>query len=90
MKKVKLLLGNMEFNNFTEAELKLFKANTSNKTLIHELTGVLECTDEGQAMEIGEEMIEKKFAHSYVIPSMFNGEIVLEKKPELNISEIFG
>ncbi len=91
MKKIKLLLGNITFSHLVEEELKLFKENTENKALIHQLKGVIECETYEEAEKLGEHLITafgEQF-EGYVIPSRFDGEIVLEKRLELNVKEIF-
>lgn len=93
MKKVKLLLGNITFDKFTKEEKELFilDGQFKNKALIHELKGVIECNSYEEAEKLGEHLI-KEFPlqfESYLIPSKFYGEMVLEKRLELNVKEIF-
>lgn len=94
MKKIKLLLGNFTFNNFSNEELKLFSVGVDHVEsadkplcLIHELNGVLECESIEQAELIGNELCNE--FGSYLIPSEFKGEIVYEPNATQNIKEIF-
>lgn len=95
MKKIKLLLGNFTFNNFSDEELKLFSVGVDHVEsadkplcLIHELNGVLECESMEQAYELGEEFCN--MFGSYLIPEDFKGEIAYEPNATQNIKELFG
>ena len=91
MKKIKLLLGDITFEGFLKDELKLFKGTTKRKALIHQLKGVIECDSYEEAEKLGEHLITafgEQF-EGYVIPSRFDGEIVLEKRVDLKVKEIF-
>ncbi len=93
MKKIKLLLGNITFDNFSKEQKELFILDSQfeQKALIHELKGVIECASYEEAEKLGEHLISEFSTQfdSYLIPSNFYGEMVLEKRLELNVKEIF-
>ncbi len=76
---VKLLVG-----NFTFLDPQI---DGEDKTIIHEILGVFECRDEDHASEMGEELLEE--FESYLVPSVYGGEIIYEPNPEKNIKEMY-
>ena len=90
MYKIKVLLGNITFEGFSNVELKLFKGDTKRKALIHQLKGVFECDSYEEAEKLGEHLLnEFGGTFDYVIPSRFDGEIVIENRIDLKVKEIF-
>jgi hypothetical protein len=78
MKKVILLLGNFTFHHFDEDELALFKEDTERKALVHRIDMVMVCDNEDAAGEMGEKHLAEG-CESYLIPTVFNGEIAYEQ-----------
>ena len=76
MKKVLLILGNISFNHFSEKELKKFKDSDAPKALVHEITGIIMCNDEKEAVMLGEDLVNEH--NSYLIPDSFAGEIAYQ------------
>jgi ketopantoate reductase len=77
MGKFKLILGNITFHHFTEEELKLFKTDSEQKALVHEIVSVKEFEDMEKAIECGEDALGD-CCESYVVEGAFNGEIVFD------------
>jgi len=76
MKTIQLILGNITFNHFTEEELKLFKVNTEQRALIHEVDKILYFNSLEEAYEVA----QNTYAPSWLIPIEFKGEVVFEKQ----------
>jgi len=72
--KIKLLLGNITSHHFTDEELSLFKDDTEQKALIHEIDQELHFNSLEEAYEVA----ENTNAPSWLIPSEFKGEIAYE------------
>ena len=81
MKKFYLILGNITFHSFTEDELNLFKNDTEQKALVHEMLSVQAFDNEGDATEWGEDSL-CNVCESYVVVGAFNGEIVFENSTD--------
>jgi hypothetical protein len=73
-----LLIGNITFHHLVDEELELFKnPNAERKALVHDIECIVECESEDEAGELGEDAL-CNCCESYVIPSVFNGEVVYE------------
>ncbi len=87
MKKIILLFGNFTFHHFVEDELKLFKENTEQKALLHSVDRVFECDTQDEVDKLVDEF-ENSY-ESWIVPSVFKGEIVYEPEPDRKDFENF-
>lgn len=71
---MKVLLGNITFNNFTKKELKMFKEGTEKKALIHEVKETKVFTSKKEAYQ----EVDNTHHDAWIIPELFEGEIVYE------------
>jgi hypothetical protein len=88
MKKTIVLFGNFTFHHFTEEELQLFKQDTEQKALIHEIDKVVVCDTQVEADNIVDEL-ESSF-DSWLLPTQFKGEIIYEADPTKTVEEFTG
>jgi hypothetical protein len=84
MEKHIIIFGNITFHHFVEEELAIFKENTEQKALIHEIQAIFEF---GTKEEV-DKLIFDELYDSWVIPSEFDGEIVYEPNPMLDIKKM--
>lgn len=81
MKKILVLFGNFTFeHNLVAEELILFKENTERKALMHSIDKVFECDTQAEANKLVDKL-EYDY-EAWLMPSVFNGEIVYEPEPQ--------
>jgi hypothetical protein len=73
-----VLLGNFTFHHFEEEELALFKEDTEQKALVHELEEVKAF----DSIEKAFDEVDNTHHLSWIIPSEFGGEIVFEREED--------
>lgn len=86
MKKIYVLFGNFTFHHLVEEELKLFKKDTEQKALIHELHRIIECDTIEDAGKLIDEL-ENQY-DSWIIPGLFKGEVIYEPDPKKTVADL--
>lgn len=74
MKIIQVIVGNITFFNFTEEELLLFKYDTEEKALVHEVQEVKYFNTKQEAYNYADNTVYD----SWLIPLDFKGEIVFK------------
>lgn len=84
MRHIVVLFGNITFHHFEEYEEKLFLRNTEQRALIHSIEKVHVAYSEEQVNDL----IDNEGYESYLVPQQFNGEIVIESMPMVDIYDL--
>lgn len=73
---IKLILGNITFEG-------CFKLDEKTKAIVHEISGIINCTNSEEAEKLGEELCN--LFDAYLIPEVYKGEIIYECEPEITV-----
>lgn len=80
---MKLIIGNISFFSSDDEEIEEY-TNKERLAIVYNIIAIIECADEEEAEELGEEVLNNNF-DSYLIPDVYqnNGDVIYECESDM-------